>query len=103
MSVYRDMPAGAAGGKEGAVLGFILGVVFGGVQLALLLLAVSSVGTGKLKIWPLAVQFLCPFAGLLLCAFLVKEQLLICAVTISSLLIVGAVIKFISARKGKKG
>ena len=29
--------------------------------------------------------------------------LLICAMTISSLLIIGAVVKFISARKGKKG
>ena len=85
------------------MLGFLLGVVFGGVQLCLLLLAVNSVGAGKLKIWPLAAQFFCPFAGLLLCAFVAREQLLICAVTISSLLIVGAVIKFISVRKGKKG
>ena len=61
------------------MLGFLLGVVFGGVQ------------------------FFCPFAGLLLCAFTAKEDLLICAVTISFLLIVGAVVKFISARKGKKG
>ena len=85
------------------MLGFLLGVVFGGVQLVLLLLAVNTVSTGKLKIWPFAVQFLCPFAGHLTCAFLAKDQLLICAVTISSLLIAGAVVKFISARKGKKG
>lgn len=85
------------------MLGFLLGVVFGGVQLVLLLLAVNTVSTGKLKIWPFVAQFLCPLAGLLACAFLAKEQLLICAVTISSLLIAGAVVKFISARKGKKG
>ncbi len=85
------------------MLGFLLGVVFGGVQLALLLLAVNAVGAGKLKIWPFAAQFLCPFAALLTCAFLAREQLLICAMTISSLLIIGAVVKFISARKGKKG
>ena len=85
------------------MLGFLLGVVFGGVQLALLLLAVNAVGKGKLKLWALVGQYLCPVAGLLLCACLAKEQLLICAMTISSLLIIGAVVKFISARKGKKG
>ncbi len=85
------------------MLGFLLGVVFGGVQLFLLLLAVNSLGTNSLKIWALVGQFFCPFAGLLLCAFTAKEDLLICAVTISFLLIVGAVVKFISARKGKKG
>ena len=74
------------------MLGFLLGAAFGGAQLVLLLLAVNSVSRGKLKIWALVGQYLCPVAGLLLCA-----------VTISSLLIIGAVVKFISARKGKKG
>lgn len=85
------------------MLGFLLGLAFGGAQLILLLLAVNSLGTGKLKIWPLVAQFFCPFAGLLLCAFVAREHLLTCAATISFLLIAGAVIKFISARKGKKG
>lgn len=85
------------------MLGFLLGVVFGGAQLLLLLLAVNSVGTEKMKLWALVGQFFCPFAGLLLCALVDSEHLLICAVTISSLLIAGAVVKFISARKGKKG
>ena len=81
------------------MLGFLLGIVFGGIQLVLLLLAVNSVGTEKLKIWPLVAQFFCPFIGLLLCAFLAKNQLLLCGATISFLLIAGAVVKFISARK----
>ena len=85
------------------MLGFLLGVAFGGAQLILLLLAVKSVSRGELKVWALLGQYLCPVAGLLLCALAAKEQLLICAVTISSLLIIGAVVKFISARKGKKG
>ena len=85
------------------MLGFLLGVVFGGVQLALLLLAVKIISTGGLKVWPLAAQFLCPIAGLLVCAFVARDQLLICAVTISSLLIIAAAVKFISVRKGKKG
>ena len=85
------------------MLGFLLGVVFGGAQFFLLLLAVNSVGTGKIKLWALVGQFFCPFAGLLLCALIASDSLLTCAVTISSLLIIGAVVKFISARKGKKG
>ena len=85
------------------MLGFLLGAAFGGAQLVLLLLAVNSVSRGKLKIWALVGQYLCPVAGLLLCALLARGQLLMCAVTISSLLIIGAVVKFISARKGKKG
>ena len=68
-----------------------------------ILLAVNSVSRGKLKIWALVGQYLCPVAGLLLCALLARGQLLLCAVTISSLLIIGAAVKFISARKGKKG
>lgn len=83
--------------------GFFLGLVFGGVQLFLLVLAVNAIAAGRMKIWPLAAQFLCPFAGLLLCAFTAREDLLICAVTISALLIGGAAVRFFSLRKGKKG
>ena len=84
------------------MLGVLLGLAFGGVQLYLLLLAVNSLGTGQLKVWPLAVQFLCPFGGLGLCAAVRREQLIPCAVAMSAVLIVGAVIRFVSARWKRK-
>ena len=81
----------------------LLGLLFGGIQLYLLLLAVNSLAKGSLKVWPLAVQFFCPLTGLLLCALADREHLVLCAVTMSVLLIGGAAIKLIAARKGKKG
>ena len=88
------------------MIGVLLGLAFGGVQLYLLILAVGSLGTRGLKIWPLAVQFFCPFAGLGLCAVLARTQLLPCAVAMSAVLVVGALIKFLRFRarekKGKK-
>ena len=83
--------------------GILLGLLFGGVQLYLLLLAVNSLAMGHLKVWPLALQFFCPLAGLLLCALTARESLIPCAATISVLLIGGATIKLIAVRKGKKG
>ena len=84
------------------MLGVVLGLVFGGIQLYLLMLAVNSLGTERLKIWPLAVQFFCPFAGLGLCAVLRRNQLIPCAVTISAVLIVGALVRFVGARRKRK-
>lgn len=88
------------------MLGVLIGVVFGGVQLYLLMLAVGSIGAQKLKIWPLVVQFLCPFAGLGLCAWIARGQLVPCAVAMSAVLMIGAVVKFLLHRKrdqqGKK-
>ena len=84
------------------MLGVVLGLAFGGVQLYLLMLAVNSLGTGRLKIWPLAVQFLCPFAGLGLCAVLRQGQLIPCAVTMSAVLIIGALVRFLSVRRKRK-
>lgn len=84
------------------MIGILLGLVFGSLQLYLLMLAVGSIGTSKLKIWPLAVQFFCPFAGLLLCALARRDQLVICAVTMSVVLIAGAVIRFVRVRARDK-
>ena len=86
------------------MVGAALGLVFGGLQLYLLMLAVGSIGTNRLKIWPLAVQFFCPFAGLLLCAAVRRGQLVPCAVTMSVVLVAGAVIRFcLSRRRDKQG
>ena len=84
------------------MLGVVLGLAFGGVQLYLLMLAVNSLGTERLKIWPLAVQFLCPFAGLGLCAVLRRGQLVPCAVAMSAVLIIGALVRFMGARRKRK-
>ncbi len=80
------------------VIGVILGMAFGLVQLFLLIYAVRSLSTQRLKIWPFAVQFFCPFFGLGLCALLQTSQLLPCAVTISTVLIVGAMVCFVRYR-----
>lgn len=88
------------------VIGILLGLVFGSAQLYLLIVGVQSVAAGRLKVWPFAVQFFCPLAGLLLCALLRTSQLLPCAIAMSAVLIVGAVITFLRIRsrspKGKK-
>ena len=88
------------------MIGILLGLLFGSVQLALLIVGVMSLAAGRLKIWPFVVQFFCPLAGLLLCVWLRKEQLLPCAIAMSAVLIVGAVIAFLRIRsrntKGKK-
>ncbi len=88
------------------MIGILLGLLFGSGQLALLIVGVESLAAGRLKIWPFAVQFFCPLAGLLLCAWLRTEQLLPCAIAMSAVLIVGAVIAFLRIRsrntKGKK-
>ena len=57
------------------IMSILLGVVFGGVQFWLLKIGVGSVVKGKIKVWPFVVQFLCPLAGLLLCAFVWRDQL----------------------------
>ena len=80
------------------VIGVILGMAFGLVQLVLLIYAVRSLSTQRLKIWPFAVQFFCPFFGLGLCALLQASQLLPRAVTISTVLIIGAVVYFVRYR-----
>ena len=88
------------------VIGILLGLLFGSAQLALLIVGVLSLAAGRLKIWPFVVQFFCPLAGLFLCAWLRTEQLLPCAIAMSAVLIVGAVVTFLRMRarnsKGKK-
>lgn len=82
--------------------GVIIGAVFGAVQLYLLILGVSSLGAPRLKLWPLLLQFLCPFAGLGLCAWLARAQLIPCAVAMSAVLIGGAAVKFVSLRRAER-
>lgn len=88
------------------MIGILLGLLFGAVQLYLLIVGVQSLAAGRLKIWPFVVQFFCPLAGLSLCAWLWMEQLLPCAIAMSAVLIVGAVVTFLRIRsrstKGKK-
>ena len=78
--------------------GILLGLGLGAVQLVLLLLGVGMLGSRKLKIWALAVQFLCPLAGLLLCALVWTAQLLPCAVAMSAVLVLGGVTGFLVFR-----
>ena len=84
------------------MLGIVIGVVFGAAQFYLLLIGVRSVGTGKVRILPLLVQFFCPFAGLLLCAFLDRGHLMACAIIIIAILLAGAVVNFLLFNKRNK-
>ena len=87
------------------MLGIFIGVVFGAAQFVLLLTGVRSVSTEKIKLIPLVAQFFCPFAGLLLCAFLDREHLLVCAFIIIGILILGAVVNslvYLSRSRGNR-
>ena len=82
--------------------GIVIGAVSGSIQLYLLSLAVGSLGTSKIKTWPLVVQFFCPVAGLGICALAARGDLIPCAVAMIVILIGGAVINFIMKRKRKE-
>lgn len=84
------------------MLGAALGGITGGIQLYLLILVAESVEKCSLKIWPLVVQFFCPIVGLGLCAFLWRSQILYCAIGMSGVILVGALVKFIAGRRRKK-
>ena len=87
------------------MLGIIIGVVFGAAQFYLLLIGVRSVGSEKVRILPLLVQFFCPFLGLLLCAFLDRAHLLVCAIIIIGILVVGAIVNtlvYLSRTRGNR-
>lgn len=79
--------------------GILLGLVFGGVQLYLLILGTASLGSSRIAVWPFVVQFFCPLAGLLLCGMLRPQQLAICGISMSAVLIVGAVVRWIACRR----
>jgi len=82
------------------MLGIAIGIVFGLAQFYLLLIGVRSVGSDHLRLVPLVGQFLCPFAGLLLCAFLDRGHLLVCAVIIIAILLIGAAVNFYLFSRG---
>ncbi len=84
------------------MLGAILGIAFGCIQLYLLMLAGNAIAGGTVKIWPLVAQFFCPFLGLGLCAFILRHQLIPCAVAMVVVLISGALARFIIVRRRKK-
>lgn len=84
------------------MLGAALGGITGGIQLYLLILVAASVEQCNIKIWPLVVQFFCPIVGLGLCAILWRRQILYCAIGMSGVLLVGALVKFIGVRRRKK-
>lgn len=72
------------------MIGITLAAVFGGLQFYLLTVVTRSVARGKISVLAMVGQFFCPIAGLLLCAFLAKQQLLHCAIGITVILIGGA-------------
>ena len=85
------------------MLGILIGVVFGAGQFILLLIGTRSITGPRLNIPAMVGQFLCPLLGLLLCAFLDRAHLLVCAFIIIGILIVGAVVNsLLFIRKNRK-
>ncbi len=82
------------------MLGAVLGLISGIVQLWLLIKAVHSITGEKVKLLPMLLQFLCPAVGLLLCAVFARAQLMVCAVCIIAVLLTGSVAAVII--KGRK-
>ena len=87
------------------MLGFIIGAVSGVVQYLLLSKFTGSLtGSkfGKKTVLFAVTQFLFPFAVLVVCAFLLSDELLLVAIGIASALIISAVIKYIVTQKSGK-
>jgi len=86
----------------GIVIGLLVGIAAGVIQLFLLFKFVVTVtggkGGGKILLFGLT-QFLFPFAVLIICAFLIGDSLMWVGIGIASALILGAVIKFVLASK----
>ena len=88
------------------MIGAVIGICFGVIQFILLFTAVRSITSDRVRILPMLAQFFCPMAGLLLCAFVKREQLLTCAICIISILLLGAVanaVLYARRAAGKKG
>ena len=84
------------------VLAIVLGLTFGAAESSLLIFGVRRLSGGRLTVWPFIVQFLCPLAGLLLCAFLARERLALSAVVMVAVLLAGAVWEVLRLRRGKE-
>ena len=81
------------------VIAAAIGVAFGACQIILLIMGVRSLGGERIRIWPFVVQFFCPMAGLLVCAWLARDRLAVCAAIIVAVLLCGAVTEMISIKK----
>ena len=84
------------------MIGILLGLLFGGVQLYLLIRGTASLGSGRIAVWPFVVQFFCPLAGLLLCAAVRSHQLIACGSAMCVVLIGGALVRVALSRKQKE-
>lgn len=85
------------------MIGAAIGIIFGLIQFSLLFFAVKSITQQQIKLLPLLGQFFCPLAALLLCALVCREQLLVCAICIISILLLGALVNiFIQLRKKER-
>ena len=86
------------------IIALFTGLATGAIQFFLLFKFVTNVtgeGIGKKTVLFALTQFLFPFAVLVICAFLLPENLLWVGVGIAVALITSAVIRFISVSKNK--
>jgi len=87
------------------IIALLVGLATGAVQFYLLFKFVNNVtgeGIGKKTILFALTQFLFPFAVLVICAFLLPENLLWVGIGIAVALIIFAVVRFVRVSKEKK-
>jgi len=88
------------------LLGFVIGAVSGTVQFFLLSKFTGFITggkSGKKTILFAVTQFLLPFAVLVLCAFLLSDELLLVGIGMAAALIVCAAVRFFIVSRASKG
>ena len=87
------------------ITALLVGLVTGAIQYYLLFKFVNNItgnGVGKKTVLFALTQFLFPFAVLIICAFLLPDNLLWVGIGIAAALIVFAVVRFVRISKEKK-
>ena len=87
------------------ITALLVGLVTGAIQYYLLFKFVNNItgnGVGKKTVLFALTQFLFPFAVLIICAFLLPDNLLWVGIGIAAALIVFAVVRFVRVSKEKK-
>ena len=81
--------------RDTSMLGIVTAVFFGAAQFILLQILARSLVRGKINPLPLLLLPACLLAGLLLCAFLARERLILCAAILVGAFVLGAGVAFL--------
>ena len=80
---------------EPPMIGLVIALFFGAAQFYLLQILARSLVRGKINPLPLLLLPACLLAGLLLCAFLARERLILCAAILVGAFVLGAGVAFL--------